>query len=145
MSLEPKSYRDPIAGPEDIVERRAKARREHDERVAERQQQIALQSSPLSDPDERIRLWEKLHALTLPRSSGHRLLHVIAAQTNLSIHEVRAAQQRRVALAAGSTPTLRPASTPTLTPTSTATSTPTSTATTASTPTLTPTSTPTLP
>ena len=147
MSLEPKSYRDPIAGPEDIVERRAKARREHDERAAERQQQIALQSSPLSDPDERIRLWEKLHALNLPRSSGHRLLHVIAAQTNLSIHEVRAAQQRRVAHAAGSTPTMTPTSTPTLTPTSTATLTPTSTptSTATSTPTLTPTSTPTLP
>jgi hypothetical protein len=106
MSLEPKSYRDAIAGPEDIVERRAKVRREQDERAAERQQQIALQSSPLSDPDERIRLWEKLHALTLPRSAAHRLLHVIAAQTNLSIQEVGAAQQRRVAPAPAPTPTL---------------------------------------
>ena len=139
MSLEPKSYRDAIAGPEDIAERRARVRREQDERAAERQQQIALQSSPLRDPDERIRLWENLHALTLPRSSAHRLLQVIAAQTNLSIQEVRAVQQRRVARAAGSTPSLTPPSTPTLTPTSTPTLTPTSTTTS------TPASTPTLP
>ena len=106
MSLDPKSYRDAIAGPEDIVERRAKIKRELDERAAERQHQIALQSSPLSGPDERIRLWESLHALPLPRSATHRLLHVIAAQTNLSIEEVRAAQQRRVAPPPVPTPTL---------------------------------------
>jgi hypothetical protein len=56
-----------------------------------------LQSSPLSGPEERIRLWEKLHALNLPRSAQHKLLGVIAEQTNLSIQDILDAQQRRAA------------------------------------------------
>jgi hypothetical protein len=104
MSFEPKFYRDAVAGPGDDAERRAQIERQQQERAAERQQQIALQSSPLSDPEERIQLWEKLHALRLPQSATHQLVRVIAAQTNLSIEQVLEAQQRRATLAAGTVP-----------------------------------------
>jgi hypothetical protein len=95
--LEHKLYQNPIPFIGDLAERRAHIEHQNQERAAERQQQIALQSSPLSGPEERIRLWEKLHALDLPRSAQHKLLGVIAEQTNLSIQEVLDAQQRRVA------------------------------------------------
>lgn len=79
---------------------RTQIERRQKELAAERQRQIALQSSPSSDPDERIRLWEKLHALRLPKSSTHTLLRVIAEQTNLTLQQVLNAQQRRAAPAA---------------------------------------------
>jgi hypothetical protein len=81
-----------------VVDRRAEVERQQQERAAERQQQIAAQSSELHAPEERIRLWEKLHALPLPRSATHKLLHVIAQQTRLSIQQVREEQQRRASL-----------------------------------------------
>jgi hypothetical protein len=83
------------------VDRRAEIERQQQERAAERQEQIAAQSSEFNAPEERIRLWEKLHALPLPRSATHKLLHVIAAQTRLSIHQVREEQQRRAAVSTG--------------------------------------------
>jgi len=95
--LEHKLYQNAIVFIGDLAERRAQIEHQNQERAAERQQQIALQSSPLSGAEERIRLWEKLHALDLPRSSKHKLLRVIAEQTNLSIQDVLDAQQRRVA------------------------------------------------
>jgi hypothetical protein len=95
--LEHKLYQNAIVFIGDLAERRAQIEHQNQERAAERQQQIALQSSPLSGPEERIRLWEKLHALNLPRSAQHKLLGVIAEQTNLSIQDVLDAQQRRAA------------------------------------------------
>ena len=95
MSIEPMFY------PGDQAERRAHIEKQQQERAAERQQQIALQSSPHCGPEERIQLWEKLHALQLPRSATHKLVRVIAEQTNLSIEQVLEAQQRRAASAAG--------------------------------------------
>ena len=95
--LEHKLYQNAITFIGDLAERRAHIEHQNQERAAERQQQIALQSSPLSGAEERIRLWEKLHALDLPRSSKHKLLRVIAEQTNLSIQDVLDAQHRRAA------------------------------------------------
>jgi hypothetical protein len=95
--LEHKLYQNAITFIGDLAERGAHIEHQNQERAAERQQQIALQSSTLSGPEERIRLWEKLHALNLPRSAQHKLLGVIAEQTNLSIQDVLDAQQRRVA------------------------------------------------
>jgi hypothetical protein len=62
-----------------------------------RQQELSEQRSPSKAPADRIRLWERLHQLSLPRSSSHRLVSVIAADTDLSAEEVRAEQRLRVA------------------------------------------------
>ena len=77
------------------VDRRAQVLRAEQERVMERERQIELQSSPMSTPEERIRLWEQLHALQLPRSPTHALLRLIATQTALTLDQVRSEQQRR--------------------------------------------------
>lgn len=74
---------------------RAAALRQAQERAAHRQTQIDAQTSPLYAPHERIRLWEKLHAVNLPRAAEHKLLHLIAEQTGLTLRQVQDEQQRR--------------------------------------------------
>lgn len=77
------------------AERRAAAEFEEQERIALRQKELESQASPLNDPRERIRIWEQLHALALPKHSGHKLVPVIAMQTRLSVDQVQEEQQRR--------------------------------------------------
>ena len=97
MSTESRSHHELFAEPRDAAERRAQIERHEQERAAERREQIALQSSPFSNPEERIQLWERLHALKLPKSATHKLIRVIAEQTDLSIQQVLEAQRRRAA------------------------------------------------
>lgn len=63
-----------------------------------RQAQIDEQSSPLNSPPVRIRAWERLHQIDLPRDPNHRLLQLIAANTGLTVDEIRAVQQARGAV-----------------------------------------------
>jgi hypothetical protein len=95
--IEQRSYHGAIADPGSLADRRAQLEHEQQQRMEERQQQIALQSSPLSSAEDRIRLWEKLHALTLPRSPAHKLLRIIAAQTDLHLEQVLEIQRHRAA------------------------------------------------
>jgi hypothetical protein len=67
------------------------------EALERRQQELGEQRSPLHTPEERIRIWERLHQLRLPRNPSHRMVSVIAAQTNLSLEDVRAEQVLRAA------------------------------------------------
>jgi hypothetical protein len=67
------------------------------EAVERRQQELSEQRSLLNTPADRIRIWERLHQLALPRSSNHRLISVIAAHTSLSVEEVQAEQRLRAA------------------------------------------------
>lgn len=97
MSNEFSFRHDAFAGLGDLAERRAEIERRQQERLAERQEQIALQSAPFSNPEERIRQWEKLHALRLPQSATHKLVRVIAEQTELSLQQILEVQQRRAA------------------------------------------------
>ena len=76
----------------DYRERRELLREEAAKR---RQAQIDEQSSPLNSPQVRIRAWERLHQIDLPRDPNHRLLQLIAANTGLTVDEVRAEQQAR--------------------------------------------------
>lgn len=82
-----------------LADRRAQAQRAQDELLAERQKQLATQASPFNAPEERIRIWERLHALPLPRAAGHKLVQVIAMQTDLTIEQVQEEQARRAASA----------------------------------------------
>jgi hypothetical protein len=92
--IENRPYRSPypVNDADAIVDRRSQL-----EQMAERQKQIALQTSPFSSAEERVRLWEKLHELALPRSPTHKLLRVIAEQTELAIEQVLEIQQQRFA------------------------------------------------
>ncbi len=70
------------------------------EAAERRRLDLAEQSSRLKTAEERIRIWERIHEVTLPRDSAHNLVEIIAANTGLTEADVRGAQQRRAALKA---------------------------------------------
>jgi hypothetical protein len=97
---------------------RARIARRQAEAAEIRQRELIEQSSTINPPDLRIRIWERLHEVTMPRDASHRLLRVIAQQTGLTVAEVQTEQQNRanpVATAAadpGSDPAGRPVAAP---------------------------------
>lgn len=84
---------------ESVADHRARLAREHAEMEQRRSDALAGQASVVNDPSERIRIWEQLHGLPLPRSPTHKLLRVIAAGTQLRLEEIREIQQQRLAAA----------------------------------------------
>jgi hypothetical protein len=71
---------------------------QHQAETAERRRfDLAEQSSKLKTAEERIRIWERLHEVTLPRDPAHRLVDIIAANTGLTSADVRDEQRRRIA------------------------------------------------
>jgi len=82
----------------DFRERLARQQAEASER---RTHALTEQSSVSNSPQARIRIWEQLHAIVLPRDAAHRLVNVIAANTGLTVEQVREEQEQRAALAAG--------------------------------------------
>ncbi|HEY7888394.1 MAG TPA: hypothetical protein VIC29_09240 [Steroidobacteraceae bacterium] len=83
-------HSDPTAGyPARIV-------REQAEEAERAQRERIEQSCELNTPATRIRAWERLHRLTLPRGSAHSVLSVVAEATHLTLEEVREEQRRRL-------------------------------------------------
>ncbi|HEX4378167.1 MAG TPA: hypothetical protein VHZ99_13535 [Steroidobacteraceae bacterium] len=82
----------PSETPDDYRKRMAVIQAEALER---RQHELDQQSSPEHTPGDRIRIWERLHQLSLPRTADHRLLGVIAAKTGLSLEQVQDEQRTR--------------------------------------------------
>ena len=76
-------------------QRRAAAERALAEREEWRTQQLLSQAASHKSPQERIKVWEELHGLDLPRAPTHKLLSVIAAETHLTMSDVLAEQSRR--------------------------------------------------
>jgi hypothetical protein len=64
---------------------------DREKRVAARE---AMTSQAL-EPRERIRMWERLYDASMPRRANHAALAIIAANTGLTIEELRAEQHRR--------------------------------------------------
>jgi hypothetical protein len=75
---------------------RARLIQEQAQAVERRQTELAEQSSIRNAPGERIRIWERLHGVSLPRDPTHRLIAVIAAGTELALEQVLEEQQRRL-------------------------------------------------
>ncbi|MGH8137985.1 MAG: hypothetical protein ACREVV_07295 [Steroidobacteraceae bacterium] len=86
----------PNAG-ELMADYRARLAHEHAEALERRQAELAEQVSIRNAPGERIRIWERLHGLPLPRDPAHRLLAVIAAATDLELEQVKEEQRLRLA------------------------------------------------
>jgi hypothetical protein len=80
---------------ETVAERRAQIEQTELLLRTERELQLRAQRSSLSTARERIQLWEKLHRLHLPRNANHKLLDLIARQTDLSLADVQHEQIRR--------------------------------------------------
>ena len=72
-----------------------RAAREADERAEKRRLKLAEQRSTDNPPSVRIRIWEEVHALRLPRNPEHPILYVIATGTGLTLAQVRDEQRTR--------------------------------------------------
>ena len=79
----------------DPAEHRRRVRQAADDRAAQRDSELQSQASPMKAPHERIGIWERLHFLSLPQTSGHALVRVIARQTQLTVGQVHEEQLRR--------------------------------------------------
>jgi hypothetical protein len=90
----------PNAG-ELMADYRARLAHEHAEAQERRQAELAEQVSIRNAPGERIRIWERLHGLPLPRDPSHNLLSVIAAATDLELAQVHEEQRLRLSAAKG--------------------------------------------
>jgi hypothetical protein len=84
----------PFAG-EPNADFRARIARRQAEAAEVRQRDLLEQTSTINSPDLRIRIWERLHEITMPLDTTHRLLGVIAAQTGLTVVQVQTEQYNR--------------------------------------------------
>jgi hypothetical protein len=80
-----------------MMDFRARLVHQQAEAAERRRLDLADQSSRLKTPEERIRIWERIHEVNLPRDTAHRLLDIIAANTGLTGADVREEQDRRAA------------------------------------------------
>jgi hypothetical protein len=88
--------------PSNYLEEHHKAmQRAEQEREEARQRDLQVQVSPQNEPRVRVITWERLHALTLPRSPEHPLVRLIARQTGLTLREVLDEQEGRAGLGSG--------------------------------------------
>jgi hypothetical protein len=86
---------------ESIADLRARLAREHEEMQQRRLEALAGQVAVVNSPSERVRIWEQLHGLSLPRNPAHKLLRVIAGATELQLEQVREVQRLRLSAARG--------------------------------------------
>ncbi len=90
-----------IAAADDpMMDFRARLVHQQAEAAERRRMDLADQSSRLKSAEERIRIWERIHEVTLPRDPAHRLVEIIAVNTGLTDADVRSEQQRRATLRA---------------------------------------------
>ena len=61
--------------------------------AAKRRVELEALCSDLKTPEERIRAWERVHGLSLPRDPNHPVLGGIALKTRLTLEQVQAVQR----------------------------------------------------
>jgi hypothetical protein len=88
------------SGEDPMMDFRARLVHQQAEAAERRRMDLAEQSSRLKTAEERIRIWERIHEVTLPRDPAHRLVDIIAANTGLTDADVRDEQQRRATMRA---------------------------------------------
>lgn len=99
MSSNPSNFSSRLSPPADHADAptdySARIMREQNEEAERAQRERIEQSSELNTPAMRIRAWERLHRLTLPRGPAHAVLDVVARATRLTLEQVREEQRRR--------------------------------------------------
>jgi hypothetical protein len=88
----------PPSGEDPMMDFRARLVHQQAEAAERRRLDLAEQSSRLKTAEERIRIWERIHEVTLPRNASHKLVVIIAANTGLTQADVREEQERRATL-----------------------------------------------
>jgi hypothetical protein len=78
---------------------RARAERAAREAAERREQALVDQRSPDNTHEARVRIWERLHQVRLPKDPAHAILAIIAKQTGMRVTEVQEVQKQRASLA----------------------------------------------
>lgn len=78
-----------------ILDHRARIERARLDAEERRSQALIDQRAPANSPDVRVRIWERLHQVRLPKSPTHAILAIIATQTGLPLAEVLEVQRLR--------------------------------------------------
>jgi hypothetical protein len=77
------------------LDHRARLERAQLEAAERRTQAFHDQRSPSNSNEARVRVWERLHHLSLPKDPGHNILTVVARQTGLALSDVQEVQRLR--------------------------------------------------
>jgi hypothetical protein len=80
---------------EPMLDHRARLERARLEFEQQRQRSLTDQQDPANTPDVRVRIWEKLHQVRLPRDPAHAILATVARETGLDLGEVLEVQRLR--------------------------------------------------
>lgn len=80
-----------------ILDYRARAERLRLETEQQRQRALHDQCDPDNAPETRVRIWEKLHQVRLPKDPSHAILAVVAQQTGLELQAIIEVQRLRAA------------------------------------------------
>ena len=84
-----------------VLDYRARLERQRLEAADRRKRDLFDQSSPDNSPDARVRVWERLHQVRLPRDPAHPILPLVAQETALGLDEVLEIQRLRTVTPAG--------------------------------------------
>ena len=83
---------------EPVLDHRARLERQQFEAAERRERALIDQRSPENSPETRVRTWERLHQLRLPRDPAHPILRQVAKQTDLGLADVLEVQRQRALL-----------------------------------------------
>jgi hypothetical protein len=78
-----------------LLDHRARIERAQLEAAERRTQALIDQRSPENSHEARVRAWEKLHQVRLPRSPEHAVLVIVAQQTGMALTDVQEVQRLR--------------------------------------------------
>ena len=80
---------------EPIIDHRARLERIQFEANERRERALIDQRSPDNTPEMRVRVWERLHQVRLPKDPAHAILPQVAQQTALDLADVLEVQRQR--------------------------------------------------
>lgn len=79
-----------------LLDHRARIERAQMEAAERHALAFIEQRSPGNSPDVRVRTWERLHQVRLPKDPAHAVLRVVAQDTGMALAEVLEVQRQRV-------------------------------------------------
>jgi hypothetical protein len=80
---------------EPITDHRARLERLQLEAAERRERALIDQCAPASTPEMRVRVWERLHQVRLPKNPTHAILPQVAKHTALQLADVLEVQRVR--------------------------------------------------
>lgn len=85
----------PTSNSDSVSDLRAQIERRRLEAEQVRNQALLDQRDFASSPDQRVRVWERLHQLSLPKDPDHAVLAQVSRQTGLALSELQEVQRQR--------------------------------------------------